>query len=95
MAAERQQAEAILGGEFAQAHGAIERLFGAEDLSVGEDGEKVNEGLVEAGVVEVEELLQLPLQAFGGGRGVAAAICVERRGGRGGRGRVLLYEEPH
>ena len=49
------------------AHRAVERLLVAaaaahDDLPVGEDGQRVDEGLVQPEVVEVEQLLQLPLQ---------------------------------
>ena len=51
--------------ELAEADGAVKRPLGgvgAGDGGVLEDGEGVDEGLVDAGVVEVEELLELALQ---------------------------------
>ncbi|BAS96531.1 Os06g0187350, partial [Oryza sativa Japonica Group] len=66
VAARREEAELVVAGELAQAHGAVERVVlaepGADDGAVDEDGERVDEGLVDAGVVEVEQLLELALE---------------------------------
>ena len=44
------------------------------DVAVEEDGERVDEGLVDAGVVEVEELLQLALERRDALGGVIAVL---------------------
>ena len=44
------------------AHRAVAVAAAHDDLPVGEDGQRVDEGLVQPEVVEVEQLLQLPLQ---------------------------------
>lgn len=63
VAAGGEQPELILVGELAEADGAVEWLLGgADDLLVEEDWKGVDQGLVQAGVVEVEELLELPLE---------------------------------
>lgn len=46
VAADRKQPELVVLGEFAEADRAVEGLLGALDLSVEEDGEGVDEGLV-------------------------------------------------
>lgn len=67
MAADREEAEPVIGGELAEADSAVEGLVGTVgDVAVGEDGEGVDEGLVEASVVEVEQLLELALECVGG-----------------------------
>ena len=67
VAALGQQPELVVGGELAQADSAVERVLAilaadADDVPVQEHRERVDEGLVDAGVVEVEQLLQLPLE---------------------------------
>jgi hypothetical protein len=64
--AQRQQPQPVLAGELAQADRAVERLLGAgagaDHLPVQEHRERVDDVLVQPGVVQVEQLLQLPLQ---------------------------------
>uniref|UniRef100_A0A8R7R0V1 Uncharacterized protein n=1 Tax=Triticum urartu TaxID=4572 RepID=A0A8R7R0V1_TRIUA len=65
VAAQRQQPQPVVAGELAQAHRAVERLLGARadhHLPVEEHRQRVDDGLVQPGVVQVEQLLQLPLQ---------------------------------
>jgi hypothetical protein len=73
VAALGQQPEPVVGRELAQAHGAVERVLGLglalpapapadDDAAVEEHRERVDGGLVHAGVVHVEELLQLALE---------------------------------
>ena len=59
VAAFREQPQRVFRLEFRQADGAVKRIPHADDRAVVENGESVDEGLVEAGVVEVEELLEL------------------------------------
>lgn len=62
VAASGQQPELVLCFELAQTNGAIEGVLESDDGLVVEDGEGVDEGLVDPRVVEVEELLQLTLK---------------------------------
>jgi hypothetical protein len=63
VAALGQQPELVVGLELAQAHGAVERVLAAAQHAVVEEHrQRVDEGLVHAGVVQVEELLQLALE---------------------------------
>ncbi|BAH93346.1 Os06g0167150 [Oryza sativa Japonica Group] len=73
VAAHRQQPEPVVAGELAQADRAVERLLGSaaraaaaadadHHLPVHEHRERVDDVLVQPGVVQVEQLLQLPLQ---------------------------------
>ena len=65
MAALRKKAELFLGVELAEADGAVEGVFRSGDVLVEEDRQRVDEGLVNAGVVEVEELLELTFESGG------------------------------
>ena len=67
MGANGQKAELFSGGEFGQTHGAVEGIIfcNGVDVVVEEHGQRVDEGLVEPGVVEVEELPQLTLKRAG------------------------------
>lgn len=67
MATNGEEPKLIVLGELTEADGTIEGLFRANDLTVEEDGERIDEGLVEAGIVEVEELLELSLEGIGVG----------------------------
>lgn len=67
MAAFREQPELVLRLELAQAHGAVKRVLNADDGLVEEEGKRVDESLVDAGVVEVEQLPQLALHGGGAG----------------------------
>lgn len=93
VAADGEEAELVVGGELAEANGAVEGLLGADDLPVEEDGQRVDEGLVEARVVEVEQLLELPLEGLRA-RDVRPRLVPIGLAGRGSRG-VLLDEESH
>ncbi|KAG6536984.1 hypothetical protein ZIOFF_002062 [Zingiber officinale] len=68
--------ELVVCLELAKADGAVERVLDAGDGLVLEDGEGVNEGLIDASVVEVEELLQLALEGRGMLRFVRAPVAV-------------------
>uniref|UniRef100_A0A0A9EMV1 Uncharacterized protein n=1 Tax=Arundo donax TaxID=35708 RepID=A0A0A9EMV1_ARUDO len=60
--AHRQQPEPVLPIKLAQAHRAVERLLVATDnFTVSEDRQRINERLVEPRVVQMEQLLQLPV----------------------------------
>lgn len=72
VAAFGEQSELVVGLEFAEANRAIKWVqFEADYGLVEEHREGVDEGLVDAGVVEVEELLELALE----GRRAAAATA--------------------
>ena len=65
MTTNRQEAKLVILGELTEADSAIKGLFRADNLSVEKDREGIDERLVEAGVMEVEELLELPLEGIG------------------------------
>lgn len=91
VAADRQKPELVVGLELAEADGAVEGLLGAEDLPVEEERQRVDEGLVEAGIVEAEKLAQLSLERAGAGR---VEMGGGGRGGDGrGRGEKRLFDE--
>ncbi|KAB8108702.1 hypothetical protein EE612_044588, partial [Oryza sativa] len=75
VAALGEEPEAVVVGELAEADRAVERVLpaGADDGAVEENRQRVDEGLVHAGVVEVEQLLELPLE---GGHVRVAAVGV-------------------
>lgn len=87
VAAFGEQPELVLGVELAETYGTVEWVLEADDGVVVEDGEGVDEGLVDAGVVEVEELPELTLQ------GGDAVGVIRVPGGGGGGGTV--QEQPH
>lgn len=64
VAALGEEAEAVVVRELAEADRAVERILpaGADHGAVEEHRQRVDEGLVDAGVVEVEQLLELPLE---------------------------------
>lgn len=88
VAANRKQPELIVFGEFAETHRAIERLFGAFDLFVEENGKGIDQGLIETRVVEMEQLLELSLVSVGGVGEFWVSIGI-RRGGRKSRSFLL------
>lgn len=65
VAAFGEQSEVIFGLELAQTYGAIEGVLDADDGLVVENREGVDVRLVNTGVMEVEELLQLALEGGG------------------------------
>lgn len=62
VAAFGEQPEVVFGLELTETHSAVERVLDSDDGFVIEHGERVDEGLIDAGVVQVEELLQLALK---------------------------------
>lgn len=65
MAAVGEEPEFVFGVKFTEADGAVEWILEADNGSVEEDWQGVDEGLVDASVVEVEELLELALEGGG------------------------------
>lgn len=64
MAAFRQQSELVFWFEFTQANGTVKCvvLHSSDDGFVVENRESIYERLVNTGIVEMEQLLQLPLK---------------------------------
>lgn len=58
----RQQAQSILVAELGQADRAVGAVLQTADGAVAEDGERVDERLLHARVVQVEELLELAME---------------------------------
>jgi len=94
MPAHRQQPEPVLPIKFTQAHRTVERLFAATDnFTVREHRQRIDERLVEPRVVQMEQLLQLPVHCR-----VPRACPVRRRRRlpHGGTTAVLLlHQYPH
>lgn len=61
--------ELVIRLELAETDGAVEGVLYADDGLVQEEGQGVDEGLVDSGVMELEQLLELALQG-GGAAGV-------------------------
>lgn len=83
-----QKPELVFLGKLAKTNSTIERLLGADNLLVEEDGQRVDENLVEARVMEVEQLLELTLD---GVRPLEFARTPPSRVGGGGKG--VLFDE--
>jgi len=67
MAAHRQQPELILLRKLTQTNSTVKRLLQANNLLVLKHRKSIDESLIQARVVEVEELLQLPLESIRSG----------------------------
>lgn len=65
VAAIRNGLELVAARKLTQTHSAIEWLLQSDYVVVVEDRKRVDEGLVEAGVVQTEEVLKLPLEGVG------------------------------
>lgn len=64
MAAHRQQPELILLRKLTQADSTVKGLLQPHNLLVLENRKSINESLIQARVMEVEELLKLPLECI-------------------------------
>lgn len=78
MAAHRQQPELILFRKLTQANSTVKRLLQPHNLLVLENRKSINESLIQARVMEVEELLKLPLKSIRCGKFLVSVVGLSR-----------------